>query len=45
MIDRLQEDCLDNDAVIFPTQCGFREGKSTVDAWMIVVDRVRRCPH
>ena len=27
MVDRLQEDCISNDAVISPTQFGFREGK------------------
>ncbi|KAJ3639205.1 hypothetical protein Zmor_004074 [Zophobas morio] len=43
MIDRLQEDCINNSAVISPTQFGFRESKSTVDAWMTVVDRVRSC--
>lgn len=42
MVKRLREDCTDDNSLTSPTQFGFTAGKSTVDAWLTVVDYVRR---
>ncbi len=42
MVRRLREDCADANSQISPMQFGFTAGKSTVDAWLKVVEYVRR---